>query len=85
MKELTITANYKVVFFANYNKNYVFEEFYDQSMSSVLAYKEIEEKYYQKYEQNMKIVQDNSFSTNVTMNMGGMDMGEIGRINTDML
>lgn len=54
-------------------------------MSSVLAYKEIEEKYYQKYEQNMKIVEDNSVSTNVTMNMGGMDMGEIGRINTDML
>lgn len=48
MKELTITANYKVVFFANLFKNYLFEEFYDESMRG-LRFKEMEEKYYQKY------------------------------------
>lgn len=50
-----------------------------------LSFKETEEKYYQKYEQNMKVVEDNSLSTNTTMSMGGMYMGDIGRINIDML
>lgn len=33
----------------------------------------------------MKVIEDNSLSTNVTMNMAGMYMGDIGKINTDML
>lgn len=35
MKELTVLGNYKIVFYANFAKNYLFEEFYSEKLQGL--------------------------------------------------
>ena len=65
MKELTVIANYRVIFYANISKNYLFDEFVPEEMNEGKQLCELQKHYFDMYETSMNCMEANNLNLDI--------------------